>query len=284
MNSAAADIKIYTEAARFNREDSLREAQVINFPNYGQCVMTGDLHGHERNFARLKKYADLAHMPARHVMLHELIHAEPHHAAGEDMSHQTMLEAARWKTEFPDQVHFLQSNHELSQLTGKDIFKNGRIVTNDFVRGMSITYGERTTEVLLALSDFIASFPLAARTANRIFMSHSLPNDRDLGSFDPTIIHRELTESDLYDGGDVYKLVWGRQHTSELLDSLGQAFDVDHFICGHQPQESGFDMLHNRLIIIASDHNHGVFLPFDLRKSYEITDLLKLIRPFAAIA
>jgi hypothetical protein len=284
MNSAAADIATYREAARLNREDPLREGQLLRFPDYGQCVMTGDLHGHERNFARLKKYADLDHMPARHVMLHEMIHAEPHHAAGEDMSHQTMLEAARWKTQFPDQIHFLQSNHELSQWTGKDIFKNGRIVTNDFVRGMAITYGSAATEVLAALTEFIASFPIAARTANRIFLSHSLPNHRDLEDFDTGVIHRELTEKDLSEDGSVYKLVWGRHHTMGLLETLGEAFDVDYFICGHQPQESGFDLLHDRLIIIASDHNHGVFLPFDLRKTYEASDLIKLIRPFAAIA
>jgi hypothetical protein len=46
----------------------------------------------------------------------------------------------------------------------------------------------------------------------------------------------------------------------------------------------GYDILHDKMIILASDHNHGTFLPFDLRKDYTIEQLEKLIRPIASIA
>ena len=49
---------------------------MLQMPNYGQLVMTGDLHGHFRNFDRLKKYANLERTPARHVVLHEMVHKE----------------------------------------------------------------------------------------------------------------------------------------------------------------------------------------------------------------
>jgi hypothetical protein len=42
--------------------------------------------------------------------------------------------------------------------------------------------------------------------------------------------------------------------------------------------------VHDRLIILASDHNHGVFLPFDLRKKLALPDLQRLIRPLASVA
>jgi len=222
--------------------------------------------------------------PARHVVLHELIHAEPDSPAAYDNSHEVVLAAARWKTEFPDQVHFLQSNHEMAQLTGKEICKGGRVVTKEYERSLVNLYDRGAGEVLRAVHEYIESFPLAARTANRIFLSHSLPNARDLSTFDAGVIHRDLQPRDYGEGGDAYVMVWGRQHTPDLLDALAKAFDVDWFITGHQPQENGWSVVHERMIILASDHNHGVYLPFDLKKSHCVRDLSRQIRPFAAIA
>jgi hypothetical protein len=283
MTDTKTDAAVLHEAAKLNREDPLRSGSLLEFPDYGQLVMTGDLHGHQRNFHKLRKFADLEHSPARHVMLHELIHAEPDEPLAPDMSHITLIEAARWKTEFPDQVHFLQSNHEMSQLTRKDICKGGRIVTHDFERGLAATYGSGAEEVLEGICDYIASLALAGRTANRIFLSHSLPNTRVLSTFDASVVRRDLEPNDLLDGGDAYSMVWGRNQTPESLETLAAAFDVDRFICGHQPQEDGYDVVHDKLIILASDHNHGVFLPFDLKRKYETADLVRLIRRFAAI-
>lgn len=284
MNDAQAAAEIFHEAARLNREDPLRSGSMLHFPDYGQVVMTGDIHGHERNFNKLMKYADLQHARARHVILHELIHADPMVSLGEDTSHLLMLTAARWRIDFPDQIHFLQSNHELAQLTGKEICKAGRVVTHDFQRALVSTYGAKSDDVLQAIHDFIESFALAARTSNRIFLSHSLPNVRDLSTFDPEVVNRSLLHADFREGGDAYVMVWGRHQTPDLLTKLAQAFDVDWFVCGHQPQEAGYEVAYDRMIILASDHNHGVFLPFDLKRKHSLEGLVGLIRSFAAIA
>lgn len=273
----------FERAAALNRSDPLLAGSLLKFPDYGQLVMTGDMHGHRRNFNRLKSYCDLAASPVRHVMLHELIHEEPANPGAFDLSHELALEAARWKCEFPDQIHFLQSNHELAQLTGHEISKGGRIVTRGFEDGVYSTYGPNGVDVIEAYLDFAASFPLAGRTANRIFLSHSLPGPRDLPTFDLTVLDRFPTPWDLSTQGSAYSLVWGRYQTAELLSELARRLDVDHFICGHQPQEFGHCVVADRMLIIASDHNHGVFLPFDLKKPYTMPELVRQIRPFAAI-
>ena len=59
--------------------------------------------------------------------------------------------------------------------------------------------------------------------------------------------------------------------------------NVDYFICGHQPQDMGYEVLHDRMIILASEHNHGVFLPFDLSKKLTLEKLVGNIRPFAGV-
>ena len=281
---AATDAALYRQAAEENRADPLRVGCALQFPNYGQLVMTGDLHGHRRNLERLISYCDLGRAGVRHVILHELIHQDVGPAEA-DPSHEVLLEAARWKCDFPDQVHFLLGNHELAQITGREISKGGRVLTDDFARGVELSYGlDGAVAVLPAILDFLASFALAGRTANRVFAAHSLPGAREIGDFDPAVLERSLTPQDLHEGGAAYALVWGRRQSTELLNELSTVLNADLFICGHQPQEAGYQVLNGRLLIIASDHNHGVFVPVDLARPLEMADLLRAMRPLAALA
>ncbi|MGD2110687.1 MAG: hypothetical protein PVI86_15015 [Phycisphaerae bacterium] len=284
MNDATRAAETYLEAARLNKDDPLLEGSMLVFPDYGQLVMTGDLHGHRRNFDKLKRYCDLERFAPRHVVLHEIIHEEIESLNAHDMSHLVLLETAAWKCDFPDQVHFLQSNHELAQINRHEITKNGRVVTMDFEDGVLETYGPAGNAVLDALGEFIRSFPLAGRTHNRVFVSHSVPSPRDLPSFDASVFSRVPTPEDLGERGSAHALVWGRYQTQPALQTLAELLDVDIFICGHQPQEMGYDVLHDRMLILASDHNHGVFLPFDLKKPITIDRLVDSIRPLAEIA
>ena len=284
MTDARAAADIYYQAAELNRRCPLLDGALLQFPDYGQVVMTGDLHGHRRNFQKLQRFCDLRHAPVRHVVLHEIIHEDPVSMAEPDMSHLLLLEAAGWKCDSPDQVHFLQANHELSQLTGHEIAKGGRVVTYDFEEGVARTYGADADLVLEAITDFLVSHALAARTANRIFLSHSLPGSRTLPDFRASDLRQPATRANLGGRGTAYALVWGRYQTPEILAGLADTLDVDLFIGGHQPQEDGFAVVHDRLLILASDHNHGVFLPFGLGPKLTMADLTRLIRPFAAVA
>jgi len=284
MNAAGQAAEVYLEAAKLNREDPLLTGSLLTFPDYGQVVMTGDLHGHRRNFEKLQRYCDLEHLGARHVVLHEIIHEEVETIEGRDTSHEVLFDAARWKCEYPDQVHFLQSNHELAQATQHEISKNGRVVTLAFEREVTAAYGPGSDRVLEAIDTFIHSLPLAGRTPHRVFLSHSLPGPRDLPTFDVTVLARTPTAADFAPRGSAHSLVWGRYHTKAALNSLSELLDADYFICGHQPQEMGYDILHERMLILASDHNHGMFLPIDLSKTVTLSTLISNIHPLGAIA
>jgi len=284
MTLIESAIDVFQRATELNLEDPSREGSLLCFPDYGQVVMTGDLHGHRRNFEKLVKYCQLESTPNRHVLLHEMIHADPVALGEADRSVEVLLDAAKWKAFFPEQVHFLQSNHELAQLQSHQITKGGRIVTDDFEQGVAeVLQSQQVDKALDTIDAFIASFPLAGRSANRIFFAHSLPDATMLDEFDPNCVHLPAEQLDLSEGGSVYQLVWGRRHTPELLDVLGKAYDVDFFLVGHQPQEFGYEMLHDRLIILASEHNHGVFLPVDCRRDYDIDSLTRRIRPFVGV-
>jgi hypothetical protein len=114
-------------------------------------------------------------------------------------------------------------------------------------------------------------------------VSHSLPGDRLINKFDPKILDRKLKINDVVRPGSAYLLTWGRNHSQGLLDRLAESFDVDTFILGHQPQETGWCRAGDNLIIIASDHDHGCLLKIDLSQSYTVEQLIESIVPLSSI-
>ena len=270
------------EAAQLNRDDPNREGSLLTFGRAGQLVMTGDLHGNLRNFDKLERFCALDRSPGRSVILHELIHAEPEHYEQPDYSIDLLVRAARWKCDYPDSVFFLQSNHELSQLQRHEIVKGGRSVLHDFDAGVSDRFGGAAVKVLDGVMDYIESLPLAARTANGIMLAHSLPASSTMDSFDETVFTRTPTQPDLDPGGAAHALVWGRFQPAEAIDVFAGRLGVEIFIVGHTPQEDGYAVV-GRMIILASDHQHGVFLPIDLSRKYTVEQLERNIRKFVGV-
>ena len=270
------------EAAQLNLDDPNRRGALLTFGSAGQLVMTGDMHGHLGNFEKLQRYCALDRSPGRCVVLHELIHKEPDAAGAPDLSIDLLLQAAAWKCEYPDNVFFLQSNHELSQLCGHEITKGGRCVLADFERGVATRFGSDFADVLAAVNAYIASLPLGARLANGIFLSHSLPDALYVDHFDLSVFEREPTSEDMQPGGSAYALVWGRFQTPEVVDAFASRLGVELFIVGHTPQEMGYARI-GRMLILASDHAHGVFLPIDLSRKYTPDELDQNIRKFVSV-
>lgn len=270
------------EAAALNADDPQRSGSLLRFGSAGQLVMTGDMHGNLRNFDKLQRFCALERSPGRSVILHELIHEEPGRPGGADYSIDLLLRAAEWKAKFPDNVFFLQSNHELSQFCGHEITKGGRCVLRDFERGVQERFGSAADDVLSAVNEYIGSLPLAARTESGIFMAHSLPDPLSIPVFDDRVFDRRPTPEDLEPGGSAYSLVWGRFHSSEVVDYLAKRFSARAIIVGHTPQETGHAVI-GKMIILASDHAHGVFLPIDLSREYTIDQLEQNVRKFVSV-
>jgi hypothetical protein len=279
---ADAACRALHEAAELNREDPNRRGSLLEFGSAGQLVMTGDMHGHVANFDKLQRYCKLENNRGRFVILHELIH-NGDGPENLDLSIDLLVRAAEWKVAFPDNVFFLQSNHELAQLRGQEITKGGRSVIQEFERGVAYRYGARTPEVLKGVRQYLASLPLAARTASGVFLAHSLPDPFQMEGFELGVLEREPTALDLAPGGSAYALVWGRFHRPEDVERFARRLNVELFVIGHTPQETGYTIVGDRLIIVASDHSHGVFLPIDLSRRYTVEQLAAAIRKFVSV-
>lgn len=276
-------ISLLHSAAQEAATDTLRNAQMLCLPGEGSLYVAGDLHNHVRNFQRFQKAADLGNNPGRHVILQELIHGGDLGASGEDRSLGLLLEALQWSAAFPGRVHFLLANHDMAQVLNIAIMKDGYDLTERFSRYINLTYGPNAPQVHDALAAYIRALPLAAITVTGIFLSHSLPAARDLTTFDRTVVRRDLTPDDWARTGSIYQMIWGRNQTQEVLDRASKMWYADLFVCGHQAQEAGSKTIGDRLLIIDSSHNHGVYLPIDLTRGYTLESLAAEVIPLAAV-
>jgi len=271
-------------ATEENQVEPLRHGQVIELPADGDVWITGDLHDHRRNYEKLLVAADLANHPNRHLILHEVIHGDYYDAAGAEGSWQMLYKVAELKCDFPKQIHFLFANHDLAQIHGEGIMKGGQSVCEAFNAGVKRDFGSRTGIANAAITEFLLSFPLGIRTPSGIFICHSLPTDEQIPNFDFTVFDRALTPNDYKRRfGPVYQMIWGRKTSPTGVAAFADKVKARIIITGHQPQESGYLVNGDRHLILASDHNQGVYLPIDASIKYDMDDLVKRIEKFAAI-
>ena len=84
-------IEHFKQAALINIEQSNRDGNTIVLGDRGKVIISGDLHGHRRNFERMVKLAKLESSPDHHLILHEIIHGGPTNPNGHDLSHTLLL-------------------------------------------------------------------------------------------------------------------------------------------------------------------------------------------------
>jgi hypothetical protein len=280
---ASADqvVEVLNSATEENQLSAMRVMQVVNLPDEGEVWMTGDLHDHRRNFDRFIHAADLANNPQRHIVLHELIHGDRFDENGADGSWETLYRAAELKCDYPGQVHFLLANHDLAQIHGEGIMKAGLSVCEAFNKGVRRDFAGQAGSVNVAITEFLLSLPLAIRCPNGLFFCHSLPTDDQIPNFDYTVFNRPLAGPDYKRRtGPVYQLIWGRHMTPTAVETFAQNVGASLVVTGHQPQDMGYAVNGTQHLIIASDHNQGMFLPIELNQQYDMDGLVLRLRKF----
>ncbi len=266
-------IHLCRKATEYNTACPLRKGNIIHLPDHGKAIVAGDLHGHRRNFERIVHFADLPNNPDTHVVLQEIIHGGPEDDYGGCLSYRLLLDALEIQLKFPNQVHILLGNHDTAVVSNTSVLKAGREMNLAMKTAMRRHYKTQFDEVEKALVEYLMSQPLAVRCHNRIWISHSLPADEYAHSFDTGIFERHYRMEDIQRSNAVYQLTWGRRHSQETLDVFARKLDCDVFVLGHQPQDEGFTVAGNNCLIIASEHNFGCILSFDLAKHYDAATL-----------
>ncbi|MCK4887830.1 MAG: metallophosphoesterase [Planctomycetes bacterium] len=276
-------IELLQSARTATVEDKYRRGNVIYLGETGSIVITGDIHGHRRNFERVVSFADLGNNPKKHVILQEIIHGGPADDKGLCQSYELLFDVLQYKLQYPDQIHILMSNHDTSFICDSEVMKDGREMNLAMRQALDKEFRGRSEDVKLAISEYLLSQPLAVKCDNGLWLSHSLPAERNWDKFDTAIFERKIELDDLARTGSVYLLTWGRKQSQKLLDDAAEKLGAKTFVLGHQSQPDGWSIAGENMIIIASDHNHGCLISCKLDKSYTAEELQDKIVALSSI-
>lgn len=275
-------VRTYRCAAEANRQTPSRRGNVafLDLINAEDVVVSADLHGNRANLDRLCEIADLANHPRRHLIMQEVCHGGPVYPTGNGcMSHQLLEHVAALKSQFPEQFHFLMSNHELAELTDFPIVKSNQILNVKFRCGLLSTYGPETERVRATYVDFLRSCPLAVHLSNGIFICHSAPENVDTEPYDASVFHRPLEPADLAPGGAVFRMVWGRDYRQANADAFAKLTGADVLIHGHEPCPDGYMVPNRTQIILDSCGEHGVYVLISFAQRWTQQQIVDTIRP-----
>lgn len=233
--------------------DRGRIGHLLNVTEFQDILIAGDLHGNLGNFQAILKLADLDNHPARMLVLQEVIHGEFTYPTGGDKSHQLLDLIAALKCKYAQRIQLIPGNHEFAQVTDRLIQKHNRDLNEDFVLGVRMAYGEHAEEICAAYEKFIRALPLAIRSENRVFLSHSLPSGRRFDEFNVEVIQQDQLDDEEYvPGGSVFALVWGRDTSQVNVEHYLETVDADWLISGHIVCEDGYAVPNDRQIILDS--------------------------------
>ena len=257
-----------------------RSGGLIRLDDADEVMVVGDLHGNIPAFRRLLDIAALSANPKRHLVLQELVHGSRFYPNDRgDKSHQLVDLVCALKCQYPDRVHLILGNHELSELTNRPIAKAGVALNALFKQGIETAYGRHADAIYATYLTLFATLPLACRTPNRVFLGHTIPDPRDVDQLDVSVFDAETwPQSWMARGGPIYGLTWGRCVDDENIDKFAEIVDADLFITGHQPCDEGFRQANRRQIIIDGTDPYPAYCIFPAREPVTIASLLALVK------
>jgi len=228
-----------------------RKGRFVQLKDADDVVVAGDLHGHLGNFQAVHKAAALDTNPRRHLVLQEVIHGKQTYPGGGDKSHQLLDLFSALKCQYPDRVHMLLGNHEMAQWANRMVLKDDRDLNTLFLDGVREAYGPKGTEIYEMYLRLFRSLPFALRTPNRVFISHSLPRQKAVQTFELRHLETDsFPPEELTVGGSVYELLWGRDTRAETCAEFLKKVDCDWLVSGHIACDTGYSMPSPRQLIL----------------------------------
>lgn len=295
LQSAGEVQELFLAAARANKTAACRQGSIDVIRPPGMLIATGDIHDNPVNFSRLVKVAGMGDeskggegndVSPSHLVLHEIIHSD-RLINGMDFSYRALARVAELKIRFPERVHTLLANHELSQVVGAGIIKDGVRVVEAFNMGLEYAFGGEFERVAASINEFVRSMPLALRCIcdrRDILCAHSLPSTAMMQRFDPTVLSRDLTPEDYEPRrGAAHIMVWGRGYDAEQIEDLVERWGVSLFILGHEKAENGALFVPPSVVVLNSDTEKGAYLPIDLEHAPTPEEAMELVKGLAGV-
>jgi hypothetical protein len=272
-------LRTLRQAADAFRTTPGRRGRFVQLTGADEVLVAGDLHGDLENFKRLLRLADLGRHPRRHFVLQELLHGPYRYPGGGDQSHRLLDVVAALKCQYPDRVHVLMGNHELSQWTNRAIMKGDEDLLQLFRQGVETAYDEQAAAVYAAYEELFAVMPFALRTPNRVFLSHSVPSRQRLDAWELAMLCQDEHGPDAHKlGGCLHAVVWGRDVSAETVQRYLQKVDADLLISGHIPCSTGYHVPNPYQLILDCKDEQACCCLFPADRALTQADLLAGVR------
>jgi len=268
------------KATELTRRTPGRSGSVVRLDGADEVMVVGDLHGNLRAFRWALAESALASHPGRHLVLQELVH-EINKSQDErpDLSHRLVDLVSALKCQYPERVHLILGNHELSEITGRTIGKDGRALNELFRQGIEASYGPLANDLYQAYLTLFAALPIAVRTSNRVFICHTIPDGYDLDRIDLGVLDAEAWPPEsMKRGGTVYAMTWGRDDSTETADRFAEMVDADLFVTGHQACDEGFRRANHRQLIVDGTAPYPTYCRFPARGPISIDALMDSVK------
>lgn len=276
-------IEMCRKAAQANERTSTRRGNLIELsPEDGVDIMiTGDLHGHRRNFNLIRRVAALDKNPKRHLILQEVCHGGPTYPANSGcMSHTVLEDVAKLKVQYRDRVHFILGNHELAEVTDYPIQKNKQMLNLLFRLGIQHVYGPAAERVRESYLTFIKTCPLGVRIPGGVLVTHSLPENVDRFGFDVSVFHRPIEVVEFLEHKSVFRLVWGRDYRQENVAAFARLLKATILIHGHEPCPEGYSTPNDYQLILDCSGEKAAYLllPLSHSEPWTLQELVSQIK------
>lgn len=277
------DIAAFQDATSSLYADAFRRGDVIVLPAEGDLIISGDIHGNIENLRRVVEAADLAAHPKRHLVVHELVHNIYNEDYQGDYSYECLLEVAHLKNQFIDQIHYLMGNHELCEIQGREIMKDGKPIPLVFSPKNMGVFGRAGGDLAAVCKAFLQGLPVGVQTPAGVWFSHSTPEkllrrfslDEFLRPVDPNQTKAGRMQRDEM----VEDLVWGRDYSVASAQEFAQKVKASVLVVGHTPcGPEGYMTPNPYHVIIDSKDSNAVIVYLRLDKKYTQKGVVANIR------
>ena len=249
------------------------EGDLVTLPSQGRALVVTDLHGNLEDFRKVMTLWGKCFNRKCHLILT----GDFIHAMGRVNDHSIeIIEEVQYYHDKYDNFHPLLGNHEWATITKILIYKGGVNQNLNFEQLLMETFPDAWEEKLEEYINFFQSLPVAVRTENGVFISHSGP--AKVESIDDII---NLTRDGYLDNQPLYDLLWRRDPKKRDVNQFLEKVDCQAMVVGHTPVD-GYKLKGN-LLILSSSYGKGrkVYLELDLGKEIKGgRDLEPLIKYF----
>jgi len=248
---------------------------LLELPEEGKAMIVTDIHGNLDDF---NKYIDIWE-DFQDKDHHIIITGDFIHAMGlENDESVEVVNIAKKYLKRSTNFHLLLGNHEWSIITRMVLFKGGENITENFEKKLKQRFGASWRKKIEDCSIFLESLPIAAKTENKVFISHSGPA-KGIESIEDII---NITNKGYLDNELLYELLWNRcgDYKKKDLDLFLKKIDCNAMIVGHTPVD-GYKLIEKKILIVSSSYSKGkkAYVELDLGKRIKNgTDLLKMVK------